>query len=121
MNEREIDFIVLCYSKDKWVRGSFVEKEGGSYIEVNKKGRELIRRNTLCQFTGFVSSLNQRIYEGCIIRFHNRLVQDWEVVWKDGCFMLKSRTIVPEYRTFSDWKDVIKGNSVEVIGHVLDD
>lgn len=117
---RDIDFIALCYSKDKWVRGSLVVKEGGHYIEVKKKGRELVRPNTVCQFTGFVTRWNQRIYEGCILRLHTKLVQDWDVIFKDGCFMLKSRTTVPEWRTFAEWKGAIE-NGAEVIGHVLDE
>ena len=117
---REVDFIALMYSRDRWVRGSFVEKDGGCYIEQkDRKGRELIRRNTLSQFSGFVSSDGKRIYENSILKFQNKEISEWVVVVRDGCFMVKSRTTVPEYHTFHSWKETITNDAV-VIGTIFD-
>ena len=117
---RDIDFIALMYSKNRWVRGQYVEHLGKPYIErKERKGRELIRRNTLCEFTGFVTSDGKRIYENCILRFNNKWIQEWEVIFKDGCFMLKSKTTVPEFHTFSEWKETIL-NDAMVWGNIFE-
>ena len=114
---RDIDFIALKYSKDEWVRGDFCR---GKITPHNSKVNEAIRDFTLSQFTGIVTRLGCRVYENMILRFYNKEIPLWIVEYKDGCFVLRSKTTVPEYHTFYEWKQTIIEDAI-IEGHIFDE
>lgn len=117
---REIDFIALMYSKNRWVRGSLV-KRGVYYIESEKeKGRVMVREETICQFTGLVTKSGKRIYENMVLRFVNKWIQLWVVEFRNGGFVLRSKTTVPEYHTFEEWKQTIIEDAI-IEGSIFDE
>ena len=119
MSMREIDFIAMMYNKDRWVRGCLV-KRGSYHIESDKeKGRVMIRKETLSQFTGFVTKGGKRIYENMVLRFVNKECPYWFVVFRKGCFMLQSATTVPDFHTFDEWKETIIEDAI-IEGTVFD-
>jgi hypothetical protein len=113
---RDIHFIALKYSENKWVKGDYYKGQIGPK---DTKARECIRVETLSQFTGIVNHYNQGIYENMVLKFINKECQFWIVEYKDGCFVLRSRTTVPEYHTFYEWKQTIIEDS-EVVGTIFD-
>lgn len=117
--KRDVDFIALMFSKNRWVRGSLV-KRSAHFIESKKeKGRVMVRPETVCEFTGYVTTSGKRIYENMVLRFMNKVIPYWDVVFRNGCFMLKSRTTVPEFHTFDEWKQTIIEDAI-VEGSIFD-
>lgn len=117
---RDIDFIAMRAGTEKWVRGCLVRR--GTYLieSVKEKGRVSVRKETICEFTGLVTNTGVRIYENMVLSFKFSYIPYWEVVFRHGCFMVKSRTVVPEYHTFSEWKDKIE-NASTVVGYTFGD
>lgn len=117
---RDIHFIALMYSKDRWVKGYYVKKGYHAIESEREKGSVPIRVETLCQFTGIVTKNGTGVYENMILRFVNKIIPYWIVVFKDGCFMLQSKTTVPEFHTFSEWKQTIIEDAI-VEGTIFDE
>ena len=117
---RDIDFIALMYSKDRWVRGNLVKRSSYFIDSEKEKGRVMVRPETICQFTGFVTKQGKRIYENMVLRFVNKWIPLWVVEFRNGCFVLRSKTTVPEYHTFEEWKEtIIEDATVE--GSIFDE
>lgn len=114
---REIDFIALKYSEDKWVRGNLC---GDKIIPRNSKVSHTTRDFTISQFTGLVTYEGHRIYENSILEIISKEIPLWIVEFKKGCFVLRSKTIVPEYHTFYEWYDTIITNA-RVVGTIFDE
>ena len=114
---RDIDFIAIKYSENKWVRGDYIK---GKIIPKDSKVNEAIRGYTLSQFTGIVTQSGKRVYENMILRFYNKDIPLWIVEYKDGCFVLRSKTTVPEYHTFIEWKQTIIEDAI-IEGTIFDE
>lgn len=114
---REIDFIALKQCEDKWVRGDLCK---GKIVPRESKLNHAVRDFTLSQFTGLVTHEGHRIYENSILDIISKENRLWIVEFRKGCFVLRSKTTVPEYHTFYEWYDTIITNA-RVIGTIFDE